>query len=47
MTERAPEVGMEALLRRGLERDEFELYYQPLVSVTHNRLGGVEAFVRS
>ena len=39
-------LSMEALLRRGLERDEFELYYQPLVSVKHNRLVGVEALIR-
>jgi diguanylate cyclase (GGDEF)-like protein/PAS domain S-box-containing protein len=39
-------VKLDAQLRRGLEQQEFLLHYQPLVSMTDNRITGVEALVR-
>ncbi len=39
-------VSLESRLRRGLERNEFLLYYQPLVNATDGRLTGVEALLR-
>jgi diguanylate cyclase (GGDEF)-like protein/PAS domain S-box-containing protein len=37
---------MEADLRRGIERDEFHLLYQPIISLPDNCLAGFEALVR-
>jgi diguanylate cyclase (GGDEF)-like protein len=39
-------VEMESALRRGLERGEFTLHYQPLVTMADCRIVGVEALVR-
>jgi diguanylate cyclase (GGDEF)-like protein len=39
-------VEMESALRRGLERGEFMLHYQPLVTMADCRVVGVEALVR-
>nr|WP_297354535.1 EAL domain-containing protein [uncultured Caldimonas sp.] len=37
---------LETALRRGLERGEFELYYQPLVDARSGRIAGAEALIR-
>jgi diguanylate cyclase (GGDEF)-like protein/PAS domain S-box-containing protein len=37
---------LEADMRRGLERDEFELHYQPIIEVGTRRVTGAEALVR-
>jgi diguanylate cyclase (GGDEF)-like protein len=39
-------IEMESALRRGLERGEFLLHYQPLVTMADCRIVGVEALVR-
>jgi diguanylate cyclase (GGDEF)-like protein len=39
-------LAMEAGLRHALERDEFELYYQPKVDFRSGRLTGLEALIR-
>ncbi|MGD8515291.1 MAG: EAL domain-containing protein [Granulosicoccaceae bacterium] len=39
-------LNMESSLRRGLEREEFVLYYQPQVDVKSGRIAGVEALLR-
>ena len=37
---------LETALRRGLERGEFELHYQPLVDARTGRIAGAEALIR-
>ena len=37
---------LETDLRKALERGEFELYFQPIVSLRTNRITGIEALVR-
>ncbi|MBF0285147.1 MAG: EAL domain-containing protein [Magnetococcales bacterium] len=37
---------MEMAMRRGLERHEFELFYQPKIDLDQNRVIGMEALVR-
>jgi diguanylate cyclase (GGDEF)-like protein/PAS domain S-box-containing protein len=39
-------IALEMRLRKGLERDEFELLYQPLVHSTSGKIVGAEALVR-
>jgi diguanylate cyclase (GGDEF)-like protein len=37
---------LELDLRDAIERNEFELYYQPIYDLTHDRIGGFEALLR-
>ncbi|MEK6806836.1 MAG: EAL domain-containing protein [Pseudomonadota bacterium] len=37
---------LEGEMRRALERNEFQLYYQPLVSLSQHRIVGMEALIR-
>jgi diguanylate cyclase (GGDEF)-like protein/PAS domain S-box-containing protein len=39
-------VTLEAELRRAIEREEFELHYQPKICIPTGRLSGVEALIR-
>ncbi len=39
-------VGLEAALRRALERGEFVLFYQPKINIPENRVIGVEGLLR-
>lgn len=45
-TEVALRMRFETDLRRGLDRGEFELYYQPIVDLRSDRISGLEALVR-
>lgn len=40
------EIDMEAKLRKALERNEFQLFYQPQMNLQTNRMIGVEALIR-
>jgi diguanylate cyclase (GGDEF)-like protein len=40
------QLSLEGGLRRALEQDEFELYYQPKVDAVHQRITGAEALLR-
>jgi len=42
----AARVGLESALRQALERNEFELHYQPKISLRTGKLAGVEALLR-
>jgi diguanylate cyclase (GGDEF)-like protein/PAS domain S-box-containing protein len=46
ITAAAERVALDSGLRRGLEREEFVLHYQPLVEIGSRRMIGVEALVR-
>ncbi len=37
---------LESDMRKGLEQNEFELYYQPIYDLTDNRISGFEALIR-
>jgi diguanylate cyclase (GGDEF)-like protein len=39
-------IGVEMDLHRAIERQQFEAYYQPIMSLEHGRLSGFEALVR-
>ncbi|HWE55765.1 MAG TPA: EAL domain-containing protein [Acidimicrobiales bacterium] len=45
-TRSAERISLEAALRKGIERAELEVHYQPLVSVADGRITGAEALVR-
>lgn len=45
-TKSEAELHMEMELNRGLERGEFNLYYQPILSITDERIAGFEALIR-
>jgi len=39
-------LSLQSMMRRALEREEFELYYQPKVNLADGRVSGVEALLR-
>jgi EAL domain-containing protein (putative c-di-GMP-specific phosphodiesterase class I)/DNA-binding response OmpR family regulator len=45
-TKTEAELHMEMELNRGLERGEFDLYYQPIMSIAEERITGFEALIR-
>lgn len=45
-TKTEAELHMEMELNRGLERGEFELYYQPILSIAEEKITGFEALIR-
>ena len=45
-TRSSERIDLEAALRKGIERGELELHYQPMVSVTDGTIVGAEALVR-
>ena len=45
-TRSSERIDLEAALRKGIERGELELWYQPMVSVSDSRIVGAEALVR-
>ncbi|HET6875783.1 MAG TPA: EAL domain-containing protein [Acidimicrobiales bacterium] len=45
-TRSSERIDLEAALRKGIERGELELHYQPMVSVDDRRVVGAEALVR-
>lgn len=45
-TRSSERIDLEAALRKGIERGELELHYQPMVSVVDGRIVGAEALVR-
>ncbi len=45
-TRNEAELHMEMELNKGLERGEFELYYQPIVSIADEGIAGFEALIR-
>jgi len=45
-TKTEAELHMEMELNRGLERGEFDLYYQPILSLAEERIAGFEALIR-
>ncbi len=45
-TRSSERLDLEAALRKGIERDELEVFYQPLVSVNDLRIIGAEALLR-
>ena len=44
--EQDPTCGLKADLRQALQRQEFQLYYQPIISLASNRIVGAEAMIR-
>ena len=45
-TRSSERIDLEAALRKGIERGELELHYQPMVSIADGRIVGAEALVR-
>lgn len=43
---RTSDLRLEADLHHALERNEFEVWYQPIISLNHDQMAGMEALVR-